>query len=444
MEKRAAHLAMLLVGALAFFTVEAGWWSPSPAFKNGEDRLTPKTLAQGHPAQPAGASQDDQTPPPESAPPDRSPPLASKADPLTAFLRQRLDSPGVVPGEALLSFRNQEDLNRFAEQAGTHGLGVLGTIPQLNALRIHYGSIDQLRDALAAANPANVSVEGNPWLSVPPLPQPDPNNQHGATPFGYSTMNAINAGGDRTQWGNNVTVAVLDTGVLAHPTFGTNQVTHLDLVNDGQPFDSHGTSVASLIAGQDPQAPGVAPGAQILDVRVAGSQGYTVGSLLAQGIVTATDRGAQVINISLGGYGDSPVLDQSLNYAFQHGVLVVAAAGNEAYNQLAMPAAYPGVISVGSIDASGEQAYFSNSGQGLTLTAPGVGVMTAWSTNQIALASGTSQSSALVSGATAAYLGWGVQSGNVTARLKTDAQPTGAPADQVGAGMLMIKPPAGR
>ena len=209
----------------------------------------------------------------------------------------------MVPGEALLSFRNQEALNRFVQQAGAHGLDVLGTIPQLNALRIHYGTLDQLRDTIAAVSPGDVNVEGNPWLTVPPQPpQPDPNNQHGAAPFGYSTMDAINATGDRTHWGNNVTVAHAGAPGSSHTRPLCHQVTHLDLVEDGQPFDSHGTSVASLIAGQDLQAPGVAPGAQILDVRVAGAQGYTVGSLLAQGIVTATDRGAQVINISLGGY----------------------------------------------------------------------------------------------------------------------------------------------
>ena len=181
----------------------------------------------------------------------------------------------MVPGEALLSFRSREALDRFVQQAAARGLDVLGTIPQLNALRIHYGTLAQLRDAIAAVSPGDVNVEGNPWLSISPPPQPAVDNQHGAAPFGYSTMDAINATGDRTHWGNNVTVAVLDTGVLEHPTFGAGQVTHLDLINDGQPFDSHGTSVASLIAGQDPQAPGVAPGAQILDVRVAGVQGYT-------------------------------------------------------------------------------------------------------------------------------------------------------------------------
>ena len=244
-------------------------------------------------------------------------------------------------------------------------------------------------------------------------PQPGSgNNQLGTAPFGENTMAAIGAGGDRSTWGDRVTVAVLDSGVLDHPTFGPNQVTHVDLINDGQPFNSHGTSVASLIGGQNPQAPGVAPDAQILDIRVADASGSSVGSVLAQGIVQATDKRReghqyQPQAVAMGTCAllacrPSPMRN------WQRGAVVVAAAGNDDYNQLAIPAAYPGVISVGAVDANNRQAYFSNSGQSLALTAPGVDVVTAWNTGQIALVSGTSQSSALVTGAVAAYLGWGV------------------------------------
>jgi thermitase len=360
-------------------------------------------------------------------------------------LRQRLTQPNVVPGEALLTFRNKAALDRFIRQASLMDLQSLGTIPQLNAARVRYGTVEALRDGIAVMGGDAIGVEGNLWLSIPQIPpQPDPNNQQGTKRFGQDTMSAINADGDRTHWGDGVTVAVVDTGILAHPTFADGQITHLDLLNDGQAFNSHGTSVASLIGGKNPQAPGVAPGAQILDVRVANEEGYTIGSLLAEGIIAATDRGAQVINVSFGGYGDSAVLEKAVSYAAEHNAVVVAAAGNEAYTQLAVPAAYEGVISVGSVDANNRQAYFSNSGQSLQLSAPGVGVITAWDTNMIAVASGTSQSSALVSAAAAAYISWGVSPGNVAARLEADAHPTGALTTEVGAGVLMIKPPAGR
>jgi thermitase len=452
-ERRPQIVGYLLPFVVAIFVVKIGFglWSSS-------------LLTDGHQAAPGPAASLDRSVSPvaRSAPTDFDPvtpdqigtsfpnnapgPGPAKWNPTVEALRQKLEKPDVVPGEALLSFRSAEAMNRFIQLAAPQGLAVLGTIPQLNSLRVRYGTLEQLGSILASAGVDPASVEGNPWLAIPsqPPPQPEANNQYGTAPFGANTMGAIGAGGDRTDWGDHVTVAVLDTGVLDHPTFGQGQVTHLDLVNDGQPFDSHGTSVASLVGGRNPQAPGVAPAAQILDVRVANSDGMTVGSVLAEGIVEATDRGAQVINMSLGGYGDSPVLAQSIAYALQHGVVVVAAAGNDAADELAFPAAYQGVLSVAAVDANDKQAFFSNSGQGLDLAAPGVGVTTAWSTNQLASVSGTSQAAALTSGAVAAYLAWGVAPNAIIGRLQTDALPTGASAVQVGAGVLMIRPPATR
>lgn len=372
-------------------------------------------------------------------------PKPQKQDALLESLRSKLTAPNVVATEALLTFRSAEARERFLQEAAAHGLEVLDTIAQLNSVRVRYGSLEGLRDAIASQPDDFADVQGNLWLTIPeaaPPPAPDPNNQGGRAPFGYNTLAAINAGGDRTHWGDNITVAVLDTGVLPHPTFAEGEVTHVDLVNDGQPFNSHGTSVASMIGGQDAQVPGVAPGAKILDIRVAGADGYSISSTMAQGIVTATDRGAQVINISFGAYGDDAVMAAAVNYATQHGVVVVAAAGNDAYGQLAIPAAYDSVISVGSVDANGRQAFFSNAGTGLDLVAPGVGVVSAWDTDKIAFVSGTSQSAALVSGAAATYLSWGVPASSMTTRLKADAQPAfNSSGLETGAGVLMIKPP---
>jgi subtilisin family serine protease len=117
----------------------------------------------------------------------------------------------------------------------------------------------------------------------------------------------------------------------------------------------------------------------------------------------------------------------------------VAAAGNEGVDQLAYPAAYEGVLSVGSVDAKGKQASFSNSGEGLDLVAPGVGVVTAWETDKVAITSGTSHSTGLVSGSAAAYLAWGVPSQDVIRLLKSHAKRTGAPSQQLGAGILNIR-----
>ena len=419
------------------------WWSSLERGTLRDDSAAPPAASN---APGAGNAERDPDIPAISAQPNASNSVAAKRDALLDSLRAKLEAPNVVPREALLTFRSAEARDRFARQASGYGIEILDTIPELNTARVRYGQLERLRESIGANSGDFANVEGNLWLTIPqPAPQPDPSNQGGRAPFGYNIMSAINAGGDRAKWGANVTVAVLDTGVLAHPTFAEGQITRLDLVNDGQSFHSHGTSVASLIGGQNPQAPGVAPGAHILDVRVANAEGVSVGSSLARGIIAAADSGAQVINISLAGYGDSAILAQAVGYAFQRGAVVVAAAGNEAYGQLAVPAAYDGVIGVGSVDANNRQAYFSNAGSGLDLAAPGVGVVSAWETDKVAFVSGTSQSAALVSAAAASYLGWGVRPNELATRLKADARPAADASGSAGeVGILMIRPPGGR
>ena len=353
-------LALLIALCAAGLLLATRWWpsidpNTGAAVPSGSDSTSVGNRASAF-SEPGSRERSGRNP----NVPDTPKSAASPTDTLLQQLRAKLQAANVVPNEALLTFRSAAARERFAQEAAAHGLEVVGEIPQLNSARVRYGRLEDLHDSIAADDAELAGVEGNLWMRIPgtSAPQRDPNNEGGRAPFGYNLMSAINAAGDRTHWGERVTVAVLDTGILAHRTFAEGQIMHLDLVNDGQSFHSHGTSVASLIGGQHPQAPGVAPAAQILDVRVANAEGYSTSSTLAQGIITAVDRGARVINISLGGYGDSSVLGQAVAYAFQRGAIVVAAAGNDAYGQLAIPAAYEGVISVGSVDAENRQAYF--------------------------------------------------------------------------------------
>jgi hypothetical protein len=237
-----------------------------------------------------------------------------------------------------------------------------------------------------------------------------------------------------------VTVAVLDTGVLAHPTFGENQVSHIDLVKDGKAWHSHGTSVASLIAGQDERVPGVAPGAKILDIRVANEKGDSVSSVLALGVMEAINGGAHVINISMGGAEPSPLLQQAINQAIQRGVVVVAAAGNERMDTLAYPAGYPGVISMSSVDAQGKQATFSNGGNQKGYAAPSVGLYTAWDTDKMATVSGTSQASAVGAGIVATGLSRGETASTINNSLTLGAKQVTATASAVGHGVIQVSP----
>jgi hypothetical protein len=371
----------------------------------------------------------------EAAPAVTAPPAE---DPSLTALKATLESqPQAVPGEAILTFKDEAALARFAAEAAALGLKLTQKVGKLPVGRFSFASVEQLNRALRASK-ENPSVEPNLWHTVPQLPKEDKANQGGAQAFENTLMASIGAGRDRSQWGNGVTVAVLDTGVKAHPTFGSSQVTHVDMVADQTTPHSHGTSVASLISGTDDQAPGVAPAAKILDIRVANDRGLSVSSVIAAGIYEALDRGAQVINVSMGGEGDSPVLRQAVDFARSRGAWVVAAAGNETMDALSFPAAVPSVISVGSVDASKRQAYFSNSGNGLDITAPGVGLTVAWDTDKLARASGTSHSTALVSGAIAAMLSQGTPTADIERQLKLWATPTGSPQSQTGSGVLNL------
>jgi thermitase len=407
-------------------------------------RQPPSIAASPAPAPVRPASAAASTPAVTAAEKPASPPPPFSPAPIVpeglAKLKKLMEIPSAVPNEAVLTFKNAEARKRFMAKAASLGLRVLASIDALNAVRVGYDDLGSLHRYLTSAGSGADAPIAEPhhYLGTPPL-QKAKDNQGGNSPEGIAYLNAINASGDRSTWGAGVTVAVLDSGIMAHPTFDPAQVTHIDLVMDGKTMHSHGTSVASLIAGQDGQVPGVAPAAKLLDIRIANDKGMSVSTLLAQGIIEAVGRGAQVINISLGGYDESQVLRRAVQYAQQKGAIIVAAAGNDAYQNLAYPAAYDSVISVGSVDKNSRQAYFSNSGNGLDIAAPGVGLPVAWETDKAASASGTSQSAGVVSGAVAAYLSWGVPARDISRLLRANARATGAPPAQVGSGIVWLR-----
>jgi type VII secretion-associated serine protease mycosin len=193
----------------------------------------------------------------------------------------------------------------------------------------------------------------------------------------------------RTSTGRGVTVAVIDSGVDGtHPDLVGQVLPGTDLVRsggDGQ-YDpvGHGTTVAGLIAGRRDDADGVeglAPDARILPVRVLDEENrYDDALIVAQGVRWAVDHGATVINMSLGGTGDSPALAAALDYAFARDVVVVACTGNlsgsSPYDRVWYPAREPGIVSVAGLDRD-TQTLWSGSitGRETVLTAPATGLI---------------------------------------------------------------------
>lgn len=189
-----------------------------------------------------------------------------------------------------------------------------------------------------------------------------------------------------TSKGNSsIVVAILDTGVGPFADIDgivngadTSGLTIKEDTYHGQYTSengTHGTAIASLIASNINSIgiAGIAPGVSIMPVKVFPSGSTTTGTTqIAAGIIWAVDHGADIINLSLGSNSDVSVLSDAVNYAISKDVLLVAATGNDsATDFIAYPAAYDGVVAVGSTGQSDAVSYFSNKGSAIDIAAPG-------------------------------------------------------------------------
>jgi serine protease len=178
--------------------------------------------------------------------------------------------------------------------------------------------------------------------------------------------------------GKGITVAVIDTGITAVDDLAnTKFVKGYDFVNDReQAFDDngHGTHVAGTIAQSTNNqfgVAGIAYEANLMPLKVLASWGGGTVADIAEAIKFAADNGADVINMSLGGGGESSIMKEAIEYAYKKGVVIIAAAGNSGSNAAGYPARYPHVIGVAATDSASAKAPYSNYGAGVDIAAPG-------------------------------------------------------------------------
>lgn len=215
---------------------------------------------------------------------------------------------------------------------------------------------------------------------------------------------------------SQVIMAILDSGVdVNHPDLknrlvpGTNTVNPLKSTRDD---DGHGTHVAGIGGAISNNGTGVAgvagvSGVRIMPVKVFDGWGAS-DITISDGIIWAADHGARVMNMSFGSYYRSDVLNDAIDYAYEKGVVMVAAAGNWASEEISYPAALAKVIAVSATDREDGLADFSSYGPQIDVCAPGDEIYsTFWDPykgSTYTEMSGTSMASPMVAGLAALLL----------------------------------------
>jgi hypothetical protein len=241
---------------------------------------------------------------------------------------------------------------------------------------------------------------------------------------------------DITQGSSSVKIAVVDTGIdYNHEDLSGNYVSggydHINNDNDPMDDEGHGSHCAGIAAAVMDNNKGIAGVAQVsvMAEKVLDSGGSGTSSDVAAGITHASNHGADIISMSLGSRSPSSAVEDACNAAYNAGVLLVAASGNDYSSQVSYPAAYNSVIAVGAINDQDERCSYSNYGYDLELMAPGEDILSVKRGGGYVEKDGTSMACPHVSGVAALVKSSSSGISNVQIRqlLRDTAEDLGAP-----------------
>lgn len=292
--------------------------------------------------------------------------------------------PEMIPGQVVVAWAGGVESARGRARA-------LQTLSELGAPGMAVGAVlstggRPVEDVIAEleADPSIAYAEPNyrVTLAVDPTPQavsvndPSTSDQYSLDRMRVRDAWAVGTGG------RNV-IAVLDTGVqFTHPDLQGRLATGWDFVNDDRNAtddNGHGTWVSGIIAANANDGYGIAGiswSDYILPIKIMDRQGTGNTADLASGIRYAADRGASVINMSVGGFPYSQAVQDAVDYAWGKGAVLIGAAGNNGREESFYPASMTNVVSVSATQPQDELSHWSSFGPKVDVSAPGSSVLT--------------------------------------------------------------------
>jgi hypothetical protein len=256
-----------------------------------------------------------------------------------------------IPNELIVRLKrnSKESIDDIAKALGAE---ILGRDDRLKLYRLQFADADAANAAASQLNsdPSVGLIDSNYVVDRPNPVQSAPLTGV-ANPLPALNVNPAV---------NGVVIGLIDTAVQMQDGFSQYSLPPLSVV--GQPSEpadqlAHGTAMfEDLVLGMEPYPSKILP----VDVYPGGESTTTY--QVTEGIITAINSGANIINLSLGGTGDSGTLQALITEATQKGVLFVAASGNNSGTALTYPAAYSGVLAITALDPNGQLASYADNG----------------------------------------------------------------------------------
>lgn len=311
-----------------------------------------------------------------------------------------------VPGELIVTYEeglSEEDQNLVTRERGAQ---VEKSFPKIDAEVISFPSVLEGNDGLKQIKEAFELLPGVESVDYNYLRRASfvPSDPKFDSQYGLQRINAPEAW-DTTLGSSGARIAVVDSGIDArHPDLNGKIAAQRDLVNDdarAEDDGGHGTSVAGVALAETNNKRGIAgvcPKCTLLAAKVSNDPNNITVADEIDGILWASNRKADVINLSLGAPGYIESERNAIRKAARSGAVIVASAGNQGNSERIYPAAYPEVIAVSATSRANRLASFSSRGSWVDIAAPGVDILTTATRNRYRSVDGTSFSAPHVAG----------------------------------------------